>query len=160
MKSDHASRQAHASEFWRAAPNAEAFHYLALHTGEPEKSQREHEAVGLAGYARKKIQRTPGQGWRLGPREVSNLFPLIWEPLEAVGETVTVTHLSIGRRDGRVVHTIALAEPRTLEPGKEYRLLFPAGAIRIIDATGDTCPTAHAKEHERAAAGARVIEVT
>ena len=92
MKSDHASRQAHASEFWRAAPNAEPHHLIALHTDAPDKSQKEHEVAGLlSGYSRKKIERTPGQGWRLGPREVSNLFPMSWEPLAAVGETVTVT---------------------------------------------------------------------
>jgi hypothetical protein len=150
MKSDHASKLAHASEFWRSPPNKEEFHYLALHTDAPAKSQKEHEAAGLAGYARKKIQRTPGQGWRLGPREVSNLFPLIWEPLEAVGETVTVTHLSIGRRDGRVVHTIALAEPRTLEPGK---VLPPAIRCRRRSASRMPASTPAPPPGHRARAG-------
>jgi hypothetical protein len=106
------------------------------------------------------VARAPGGGWKLGPREVSNLFDVTWDRLEAVGETIIVRFLSIGRRDGRVVHVLPLREPRTFDPGQCWRLVFKHGDITIGDASSDECPAALATEHERASAGARVVKVT
>lgn len=160
MITESGARQRNAVEYWRSKPNDEPCHHLGLHTALPKVRQSEHE-LGLAGYRRIKVGRSPGEGWGLSGRTVWNVVRLEWPPMRADRET-RITHVSIARADGTILHILPLDPAVVMAAGQTGALRFEPKAIRLTsgddDDTDEPPSSAACGEVERAVARATVIE--